>query len=96
MDKGRRKKTFFLGDIPNVFKKKGDFRGDLRGFDLVWESATPPTHIWERSSKKTFFLDVFPKGSLKNWFYLGQFTLLVNPPNHPLKKPRIAFLKVNF
>ena len=24
----------------------------MRGLDLVWESATPPTHIWERSPKK--------------------------------------------
>ena len=36
--------------------KKGDFRGDLRGLDLVWESASPPTHIWERSPKKNVFL----------------------------------------
>ena len=28
----------------------------LRGLHLVWESATPPTYIWERSpQKKTFF-----------------------------------------
>ena len=50
--------------------EKGDFRGDLggvlRGLDLVWESATPPTHIWERYPKKTeFFLDTFPK---VEWF----------------------------
>ena len=36
--------------------EKGDFRGDLggvlRGLDLVWESATPPTRIWERYPKK--------------------------------------------
>ena len=57
--------------------KKGDFRGDLggvlRGLGLVWESATPPTHIWERSPKKTRFffwqlplalLEVFHKFSL--------------------------------
>ena len=32
-------------------------RGVWRGLDLVWESATPPTHIWERyPQKKTFFL----------------------------------------
>ena len=39
--------------------EKGDFRGDLggvlRGLDLVWETATPPTHIWERSPKKNGF-----------------------------------------
>ena len=23
--------------------------------DLVWESATPPTHIWEKSKKTRFF-----------------------------------------
>ena len=28
--------------------KNDDFRGDFfRGLGLVWESATPPTHIWE-------------------------------------------------
>ena len=28
--------------------KNDDFWGDFfRGLDLVWESATPPTHIWE-------------------------------------------------
>ena len=27
----------------------------MRGLDLVWESATPPTHIWERSPKKKRF-----------------------------------------
>ena len=36
--------------------KKSDFRGDLRGLDLVWESATPPTHIWEISPKKISFI----------------------------------------
>ena len=39
--------------------KKRDFRGNLggwlRGLDLVWESATQPTHIWERSPKKIRF-----------------------------------------
>ena len=24
----------------------------MRGLDLVWDSATPPTHIWEISPKK--------------------------------------------
>ena len=24
----------------------------FRGLDLVWKSATPPTHIWEKSQKK--------------------------------------------
>ena len=33
----------------------GWFWGVLRGLDLVWESATPPTHIWERSPKKKRF-----------------------------------------
>ena len=44
--------------------KKGDFRGDLfffRGLDLVWESATPSTHIWESFPKKNVFLNGFPK-----------------------------------
>ena len=35
--------------------KKAIFGGVLRGLDLVWESATPPTHIWERSPKKKRF-----------------------------------------
>ena len=35
----------------------------LRGYDLVWESATPPTHIWEKSPKKNvFFVVVFLGG----------------------------------
>ena len=33
----------------------GQFGGVLRGLDLVWESVTPPTHIWERSPKKNVF-----------------------------------------
>ena len=47
-----------------ILVKKDDFRGDfllLRGLDLVWDSATPPTHIWERSPKKTFLFCTFPK-----------------------------------
>ena len=44
--------------------KKRDFRGNLggwlRGLDLVWESATPPTHIWKNFKKKTFFFETFP------------------------------------
>ena len=38
--------------------EKGEFRGGLGCFewlDLVWESATPPTHIWEKSPKKIRF-----------------------------------------
>ena len=37
--------------------KKDDFRGDffLRSLDLLWESATPPTHIWENFPKNTFY-----------------------------------------
>ena len=33
-----------------IWVEKGDFQGDmgfLRGLDLVGESATPPTYIWE-------------------------------------------------
>ena len=33
--------------------------GILRGLDLVWESDTPPTHIWEKSPTKKFFFDAF-------------------------------------
>ena len=40
--------------------KKGDFWGDWWGFGLVWESANPPTHIWEKQ-KKRFFLDLKTK-----------------------------------
>ena len=37
----------------------------FRGLDLVWESATPTTHIWERSpKKKRFFFGSFPKSNL--------------------------------
>ena len=32
--------------------KKAIFAVILRGLGLVWESATLPTHIWERSPKK--------------------------------------------
>ena len=39
-----------------IWVEKGDFRGDLRGLDLVWESATPPTHTWERFPKKISFI----------------------------------------
>ena len=35
--------------------KKAIFGVIWGGLDLVWESATPPTHIWERPPKKTFF-----------------------------------------
>ena len=38
------------GEIP---VEKGNFRSDFsRGLDLVWESATPPTRIWENFKKK--------------------------------------------
>ena len=33
----------------------GWFGGILRCLDLVWKLATPPTYIWERSSKKYRF-----------------------------------------
>ena len=33
--------------------------GVLRGLDLVWESATPPTHLWEESPQKILFLFVW-------------------------------------
>ena len=38
---------------PQVF---GNFHRAGRGLDLVWESATLPTHIWEKSPKKIRFL----------------------------------------
>ena len=31
----------------------------MRGLDLVWESATPPTHIWEEFLQKYVFVFVF-------------------------------------
>ena len=34
--------------------KKAIFAVILRGLGLVWESATLPTHIWEKSTKKSF------------------------------------------
>ena len=67
----------YLPTHPRVFvrfgKTKGQkrrfsgwFAGILRGLDLVWESATPPsgppTHIWERSPN---FLNAFRK---RKWF----------------------------
>ena len=40
----------------------------LRGLDLVWESATPPTHIWERyPKKKSFFLAASLNEMLVPW-----------------------------
>ena len=44
---------------------KGDFRGHLGGLDLVWESATPPTHIflfplYQPSLLKEISLQVIP------------------------------------
>ena len=76
--KGRppQKRTFFLGDLSQIclltpgfceiWVKKGDFRGDLvfflRGLDLVWESATPPTHNLEKYKNKTLFCCFFGGG----------------------------------
>ena len=54
----------------------GQFGGVLKGLDLVWESAAPPPHIWERSPKKKRFffwqspLTSFNKGSAY-WHPLG-------------------------
>ena len=70
-----------LSQIPRVFVRfgktkgeiwveKGDFRGDLfffRGLDLVWESATPPTHIWERSPKKKVFFTPSLRAEWQDW-----------------------------
>ena len=47
-----------ISQIPGFGRTKGEIRvekGVFRELDLVWESATPPTHIWERSPKKTVF-----------------------------------------
>ena len=37
--------------------KKGDFWGDLGVFGSVWESESPPTHIWESFPKQNRFLE---------------------------------------
>ena len=64
-----KQKKLFLGDLsqiclptPGFLWFSGWFGWVLRGLDLVWESATPPTHIWERYPKKTVFFYTFP-----NW-----------------------------
>ena len=53
-----------------ILVKKGNFRGDffLRGLYLVWESATPPTHIWERFPRKNDFFGTFPYTFMPNLF----------------------------
>ena len=48
------------------------FEGVLKGLDLVWESATPPTHIWERSPKKN---GIFLASSLSEKQYKSQYTI---------------------
>ena len=48
-----------------VWFKKGDFRGDLGG-GLVWESATPSTHIWERFPPQKAFFKTFPIVMMKS------------------------------
>ena len=35
--------------------KKAIFGVILRGFDLVWESTNPPTHIWKKLSQRKRF-----------------------------------------
>ena len=52
-DLGKRKVKF--GSKKAIF---GVIWGVLRGFDLVWESATPPTYIWGNFPKKTFSPDI--------------------------------------
>ena len=37
-------------------------------YDLVWKSATPPTHIWENFPEKAFFWgETFPKVWVSQW-----------------------------
>ena len=71
-----------LGDRKVKFGSKkaifGVIWGVLRGLDLVWESATPPTHIWKRYPKKNFFFwGSFPKWkawivcSSNHWIFSG-------------------------
>ena len=52
----------FLGDLGERKMKFGSKKAIftvicffLRDLDLVWKSATPPTHIWEKSPKKNIF-----------------------------------------
>ena len=76
--------TFFV-DVA-----KGDFRGDLggglRGLDLVWESATPPTHIWEKSPpKKFFFVGTFPNPFLHILLSSSLSSLQTYPCQHAWK-----------
>ena len=48
---------------PKKIKKTCDFQGDFfMGLDLVWESATPPNHIWETFPKNNvLFLGGSPR-----------------------------------
>ena len=50
--------------------------GVFRGLDLVWESATPPTYIWERSPKKktVFFLAAPLRGKDRSLLVVGTYT----------------------
>ena len=45
----------------------GWFGGVLRALDLVWESATPPTHIWERTPKIFFFFTPSLRAEWQDW-----------------------------
>ena len=54
--------------------KRGQFGGFLRGLDLVWESATAPTHIWERYPKKTVFFWQPPYKKKMFFLWLAQCT----------------------
>ena len=59
--------------------KNNDFQGDLfffRGLDLVWESATPPTHIWERYPKKNVFFLAASLSLLERSPEGGRFSIL--------------------
>ena len=46
----------FLVKFGSKTRFSGWFGEVLRCLDLVWESATPPTHIWEKSQKKIILL----------------------------------------
>ena len=56
------------------------------GLDLVWESVTPPTHIWEKSPpKKFFFVGTFPNPFLHILLSSSLSSLQTYPCQHAWK-----------
>ena len=53
-------------------------------YDLVWKSATPPTHIWERVPKKVVLFFTFPRSCKKSiWEDLPEVHALLCEHIHP-------------